>query len=68
MAAGVDEAGEAIDVTAETGTIVKQAVEPPEVGVDEFDHVADVEHGKQCAGADDCPGPRAEEAVARDDS
>ena len=55
--AGVDEAGEAVDVAAEAGAIVQQAVKPSEVGVDELDDVADIEHGEERSGADYGPRP-----------
>ena len=54
---GVDEAGEAVDVAAEAGTIMEEAVKPVHVGIDELDDIADVEHGEECTRSDNCPRP-----------
>lgn len=55
--AGIDESGEAVDVTAESRTECQQSVKPTHVGIDEAHHVADVEHGEKRPGTHDCPGP-----------
>lgn len=57
FAAGIDEAGQAVNVAPEAGPIGQQTVKPSQMGVDQLDDIPDVEHCEEGAGANNCPWP-----------
>ena len=61
---GVQEAQQPVDVSAHSGAVKKQTVEPRHAASDEFYHKPYVNHGEQRADAHDVPLPAAEEADA----
>lgn len=63
----VDEAGEAIDVAAEAGTVVEHSVKPSDSRTYDLDERADEHHGDKSADTNHVPKPLPEEKVAEED-